>query len=93
MKLVLTTMVAGLLLGSAGVYAQSVDIGPGGVSVDTRSPRDRAIDRDIRREDRMRERDRWERRRAYRAERDCRTVTQVRETPRGEVRRTTRVCD
>ncbi|CAN7240636.1 hypothetical protein LJR090_001097 [Bosea sp. LjRoot90] len=93
MKLVITTVVAGLLLGSAGAYAQSVDIGPGGVSIDTRSPRDRAIDRDIRREDRMRERDRWERRRAYRAERDCRTVTEVRETPRGEVRRTTRVCD
>jgi hypothetical protein len=89
MKLLASTLVAGLLLGSAGAYAQSVDIGPGGVRIDPRTPSQRAMDR----EDRWRERDRWERRRAYRAERDCRTVTQVRETPRGEVRRTTRVCD
>lgn len=96
MKLVLSTLVAGLLLGSAGAQAQSVEIGPGGVSIDPRSPRERAVDREIRREERWRERDRWERRRAWRAERygdDCRTVTTVRETPRGEVRRTTRVCD
>ena len=93
MKLLASTLVAGLLLGSAGAYAQSINIGPGGVSVDPRSPRERAVDREIRREERWRERDRWERRRAHRAERDCRTVTQVRETPRGEVRRTTRVCD
>jgi hypothetical protein len=93
MKLILPTLVAGLMLGSIGASAQSVGIGPDGVRIDTRSPSERAIDREIRREERWRERDRWERRRAYRAERDCRTVTQVRETPRGEVRRTTRVCD
>lgn len=80
MKLALSTLVAGLLLGSSGAYAQSVEIGPGGVSIDPRSPHERAIDREIRREERWRER-------------DCRTVTTVRETPRGEVRRTTRVCD
>lgn len=93
MKLALSTLVAGLLLGSSGAYAQSVEIGPGGVSIDPRSPHERAIDREIRREESWRERERWERRRAWRAERDCRTVTTVRETPRGEVRRTTRVCD
>ena len=93
MKLLASTLAAGLLLAGSGAFAQSVDIGPGGVRIDTRTPHQRAVDREIRREDRMRERDRWERRRAYRAERDCRTVTQVRETPRGEVRRTTRVCD
>lgn len=93
MKLVLSTLVAGLLVGSAGAYAQSVEIGPGGVSIDPRTPRERAIDREIRREERWRERDRWERRRAWRAERDCRTETRIRETPRGEIRRTVRVCD
>jgi hypothetical protein len=94
MKLVLSTLVAGLLLGSAGAYAQSVEIGPGGVSIDPRSPRERAIDREIRREERWRERERWERRRAWQAERDdCRTVTRIYETPRGEVRRTRRICD
>jgi len=87
------------LLASGGAYAQSINIGPGGVSVDPRTPHQRAVDREIRREDRMRERDRWERRRewerrrAWREERRCRTVTRVYDTPRGEVRRTTRVCD
>ncbi|WP_332682257.1 hypothetical protein [Bosea sp. (in: a-proteobacteria)] len=96
MKFLLSTLAVGLLLGSAGVNAQSLNIGPGGVTVDPRSPRERAIDRDIRREERWRERDRYERRRDYRAERrrgDCRTVIETRDTPRGEVRRTTRVCD
>ncbi|WP_332694903.1 hypothetical protein [Bosea sp. (in: a-proteobacteria)] len=96
MKLVLSTLAIGLLLGSAGVSAQSLSVGPDGVTVDPRGPRERAIDRDIRREERWRERDRYERRRDWRAERDrgdCRTVTETRETPRGEVRRTTRVCD
>lgn len=50
MKLLASTLVAGLLLGSAGAYAQSINIGPGGVSVDPRSPRERAVDREIRRE-------------------------------------------
>lgn len=96
MKLVLSTLAVGLLLGSAGVNAQSLSVGPDGVTVDTRSPRERAIDREIRREERWRERDRYERRRDWRVERrrdDCRTITETRETPRGEIRRTTRVCD
>jgi hypothetical protein len=95
MKLALSTIAVGLLLGSAGLSAQSVNIGPGGISVDPRTQRERAIDREIRREERWRERERYERRRDWRAERgrDCRTITETRETPRGEVRRTTRVCD
>lgn len=93
MRLVVSTLAAGLLLAGTGAFAQSVDIGPDGVRLDTRTPRERAIDREIRREERWRERDRWERRRAYRVERDCRTETRIRETPRGEVRRTVRVCD
>ncbi|MGW9329020.1 hypothetical protein [Bosea sp. NPDC055594] len=95
MKFALSTIAIGLLLGSAGVSAQSVSIGPGGISVDPRTQRERAIDREIRREERWRERERYERRRDWRAERgrDCRTITETRETSRGEVRRTTRVCD
>jgi hypothetical protein len=95
MKFALSTIAVGLLLGSTGLSAQSVNIGPGGISVDPRTQRERAIDREIRREERWRERERYERRRDWRAERgrDCRTITETRETPRGEVRRTTRVCD
>ena len=93
MKRLVPALFAALLL-SGGAYAQSINVGPGGVSVDTRSPRERAIDREIREE----RRDRYERhrerewRRAH-SRRDCRTVTTERETPRGVVRRTTRVCD
>ncbi|MDP3255952.1 MAG: hypothetical protein Q8S58_04080 [Bosea sp. (in: a-proteobacteria)] len=76
------------LVATGGAYAQSINIGPGGVQVDPRSPRDRAIERDIRREER--ERARYER---IRDRRDCRTVTTIRETRRGEVRSTERVCD
>mgnify|MGYP000685680545 CR=1 FL=1 len=32
---------------TGGAYAQSINIGPGGVEVDPRSPRERAIDREI----------------------------------------------
>jgi hypothetical protein len=92
MKRILTTLIATTLL-AGSAYAQSIQIGPGGVEVDPRSPRDRAIERDIRREERARERERYERRQDYRAERDCRTVTTREETPRGIVRRETRVCD
>lgn len=100
MKLFIPTLViAGLLSGAAG--AQSINIGPGGVSVDPRSPqerayqRDRAEERDIRRDERARERDREERRdrRVERRGDDCRTVITREETPRGLVRRETRVCD
>jgi hypothetical protein len=78
------------LITTGGAYAQSISVGPGGVEVDPRSPRERAVDREIRREDRSRDRERY-----YRARDrgDCRTITTVRETPRGEVRRTERVCD
>lgn len=95
MKFALSTIAVGLLLGSTCLSAQSVSIGPGGISVDPRTQRERTIDREIRREERWRERERHERRRDWRAERgrDCRTITETRETPRGEVRRTTRVCD
>jgi hypothetical protein len=75
---------------TGGAYAQSINIGPGGVEVDPRSPRERAIDREIHREERARERARYER---IRDRRDCRTVTTIRETRRGEVRSTERVCD
>jgi hypothetical protein len=94
MKLIVPALLAAALLGGAA-QAQSINIGPGGVGIDTRSPRDRAIDREIRREERYRERRREERRdwRAERRGRDCRLVTTRTETPRGVVRRETRVCD
>jgi hypothetical protein len=95
MKFIIPALVATMLAGS-GAYAQSINLGPGGVSVDPRSPRERSVDREIRREDRMRDRDRYERRMDRRAERrgrDCRTVTTREETRRGVIRRETRVCD
>lgn len=90
MKLIIPA-IAAALLATSGAFAQSINIGPGGVSVDTRTPRERAIDREIRREERWRERARWERS-GYDRD-DCRTVTVREETRRGMVRRTTRVCD
>ena len=75
------------LITTGSAYAQSISVGPGGVEVDPRSPRERHVDREIRREER---RERYER---VRDTRDCRTITTTRETPRGEVRRTERVCD
>ncbi|MBA4223917.1 hypothetical protein [Bosea sp. (in: a-proteobacteria)] len=101
MKRLIPALVA-TLLASGTAYAQSINIGPGGISVDPRTPHQRAVDREIRHEERMRERDRWERRRemerrrAWRDERRgerCRTVTTTEETRRGLVKRTTRVCD
>lgn len=94
MKRIIPAMLAAVLI-SGSAYAQSINLGPGGVSIDPRSPRERAIDREERREMRMRERERAERRdwRAERRGRDCRTITTREETPRGVVRRETRVCD
>lgn len=95
MKRIIPVVVAALL-STGGAYAQSINIGPGGVSVDPRTPRERAIDRDIRREERWRERERAERRREWRADRrgrDCRIITTREETRRGVIRRETRVCD
>ncbi|KQU51272.1 hypothetical protein ASG72_16060 [Bosea sp. Leaf344] len=86
MKIMIPALVAAMMAGG-GAYAQTLEIGPGGVTVDPRSPRDRAIEREIRREERA---ERWERRRVRS---DCRLETVVRETPRGEVRRTREVCD
>lgn len=94
MKRVFSTIIALTLLGGSA-YAQSINIGPGGVAIDPRSPRERAIDRAERREERIRREERRDRRefRAERRGRDCRTVTTREETRRGVVRRTTRVCD
>lgn len=89
MKLIIPALLTAMIAAS-GAHAQSIGIGPGGVEIDPRSPRDRAIERDIRREERARDRDRYER---VRGRGDCRTVTTVRETRRGEVRETQRVCD
>ena len=97
-RLIPAALVAVMLAGT-GAYAQSINLGPGGVTVDPRSPRERAVDREIRREERWRERERAERRADRREWREgrrgerCRTVTTREEGPRGVVRRTTRVCD
>ena len=96
MKTLIPAALAALLMAGTA-SAQSINIGPGGVSVDPRSPQERAIDRDIRREERARERDRYERRaeraRWERDRRDCRVIVEHEETRRGTVRRETRVCD
>ena len=91
MKRLVPAIVAAVLM-TGGAYAQSINVGPGGVSVDTRSPQERAIDRDMRHDRYERAREREWRRANYRGD-DCRTVTTERETPRGMVRRTNRVCD
>lgn len=98
MKRLIPAIVAAIVLAGAA-QAQTINLGPGGIGIDTRSPRDRAIDREIRREERFRERER-ERRAERRAERRferrgerCRTVTTREETRRGVIRRTTRICD
>jgi hypothetical protein len=94
MKRIIPAIVAALLV-SGSAYAQLINIGPDGVGIDTRSPRDRAIERDIRREERARERERYERTdwRGDRRGRDCRTIMTREETRHGVVRRETRVCD
>lgn len=95
MKRFIPVLMAALLM-SGGAYAQSINIGPGGVGIDTRNPRERAVDREIRRDERARERDRYERRSDWRRDRrgrNCRTITTREETRRGVIRRETRVCD
>ena len=91
MKRLIPALIAAVLV-SGSAYAQSINIGPGGVSVDPRSPQERAYERDMRRDRYEHERDREWRRANYRDER-CRTVTTERETPRGVISRTERVCD
>lgn len=80
MKRIIAALVAVLLAG-ASASAQSLNIGPGGITVDPRTPRERAIDREIRREERereirreerARERDAYERRREWERRRDWR---------------------
>lgn len=86
-------LAAGLLSASAA-GAQTFEVGPGGVGVDMRSPRQR--ERDMLREEERRER--WrERRRAerdmYRDDRDCREVTIRTRNEFGErIERTRREC-
>lgn len=96
MKFAIPALIAATLM-SSGAFAQSINLGPGGVSVDPRSNQERALDRerDIRRDERARERARDERRerRADRRGDDCRTVITREETRRGVVERRTRVCD
>lgn len=91
MKRVIPAMIAAVLI-SGSAYAQSINLGPGGVSVDTRNPQERALDREMRRDryERQRERE-W--RRARNRDENCRTITTQRETPRGVISRTERVCD
>lgn len=88
MRVLMSAAVA-VLLTTAGASAQSVQIGPGGVQIDPRTPAERAIDRDIRREQRAREY-RREVRRGY-DEDDCRT-TRITERDRFG-RRVTRVVE
>ncbi|SIP90726.1 hypothetical protein [Bosea sp. (in: a-proteobacteria)] len=91
MKRFIPAMIAAVLI-SGSAYAQSINVGPGGVSVDTRSPQERVMDREMRRDryERQRERE-W--RRANSRDKRCRTITTQRETPRGVISRTERVCD
>lgn len=65
MKLFIPALLTAMMA-TSGAYAQSIGIGPGGVQIDPRTPRDRAIERDIRREDRARERYRDQRSRSRR---------------------------
>lgn len=89
MKRFIPVLLAAMLV-TGGANAQSINIGPGGIEVDPRPPRERAVERDIHREERARERARYER---VRERENCRTITTIRETRRGEVRSTERVCD
>lgn len=88
---------AATILGASGVQAQTVDIGPGGPSIDLRSNRQR--ERDYDRSDSRRDRD--DDRRSTRRDRDlatgsaggCRTVTVRERDDNGRmVTRETREC-
>ena len=99
MKRFIPALIAATLM-TGGAYAQSISVGPGGVGVDTRGPRERVIEREVRRDDR----DGYERRsdRGYRRDdrrrvefRDrerCRTVITREETRRGVIKTRQRVC-
>jgi hypothetical protein len=76
-KTLILALAASTLLGATAVCAQSIDLGPGGPSIDLRNERQR--ERDYRREQ-----ERREMRRAERYEgRGCRTVTVREETDDG----------
>lgn len=92
MKRFVLGLTAALLVGGSA-YAQSIDIGPGGVRVDPRTPYERHVDREIRRDRYERAREREYHRAQYRDDRRCRTITTREENGRGTVSRTTRVCD
>jgi hypothetical protein len=81
----------GATLITGGAYAQSISVGPGGIGVDTRGPRDRVIEREVRRDGYDRRDDR--RRVEYRNRERCRTVITREETRRGVVKTRQRVCD
>lgn len=91
--------VAAAVIGTTGVQAQSVDIGPGGPSIDLRSNRQR--ERDFQRDEMRRDRD-DERRSSRRESRDrdittgatgCRVVTVRERDDSGRmVTRETREC-
>lgn len=98
MKLFIPALIAATLM-TGGAYAQSISVGPGGVGVDTRGPRDRVIEREVRRDDGFERRSdrgydrRDDRRRVeYRDRERCRTVITREETRRGVVKTRQRVC-
>ena len=99
MKRFIPALIAATLM-TGGAYAQSISVGPGGVGVDTRGPRERVIEREVRRDDGFERRSdrgydrRDDRRRVeYRNRERCRTVITREETRRGVVKTRQRVCD
>lgn len=95
MRITALAVAAAALLGIAGAQAQTLEVGPGGVGVDMRGPRERARDedrreefRDRRRAERFRDRDDYRR-----GGRRCREVTVRSRNEYGErVTRTRREC-
>ncbi len=90
MKRFISALIGATLI-TGGAYAQSISVGPGGIGVDTRGPRDRVIEREVRRDSYDRRDDR--RRVEYRNRERCRTVITREETRRGVVKTRQRVCD
>lgn len=90
MKRFISALIGATLI-TSGAYAQSISVGPGGIGVDTRGPRDRVIEREVRRDGYDRRDDR--RRVEYRNRERCRTVITREETRRGVVKTRQRVCD
>jgi hypothetical protein len=94
MRVTILAIAAAACIGAAiPATAQSIDVGPGGVGVDLRSPRqrERDWDREEARRDRARERRRWDETGSTRG--DCREVTIRERNDYGEmVTRTRRDC-